>query len=131
MVGVRKPKTNCGQCGVKLTSENFSHSQIKPEKTWWVCNLCYRKAMRKYIRKYNKKNNLSTKVHAYTRLYAYRSFALKIVNYKCQHCGIKAEKLQLHHIDGNFKNNEPNNLIMLCLKCHRSKKVLKVLSGIR
>ena len=41
---------------------------------------------------------------------------------KCMLCG-KTElenniKLDIHHIDYNKKNNNPNNLISLCRKCH-------------
>ena len=41
---------------------------------------------------------------------------------KCQICGKteleSGEKLHCHHIDYNKKNNNPNNLISLCRKCH-------------
>lgn len=40
---------------------------------------------------------------------------------KCATCGIVPEEkrcLQVHHIDGNKKNNDPNNLITQCTKCH-------------
>lgn len=41
----------------------------------------------------------------------------------CQECKIelwldKPIKLELHHIDGNRANNDPNNLILLCPNCH-------------
>ena len=38
------------------------------------------------------------------------------------HCKIckKLGKNENHHIDGNTKNNEPSNIITLCLSCHRS-----------
>jgi len=51
--------------------------------------------------------------------------------YRCQQCfrhqdelfkntkaGIKPYKLYIHHIDYNKENNNPNNLISLCLNCH-------------
>ena len=42
--------------------------------------------------------------------------------YKCQKCGApQAEckrKLSVHHIDYNKKNNDPVNLLALCLPCH-------------
>ena len=38
------------------------------------------------------------------------------INY-CQKCWDKFE-LQIHHIDKNHNNNNPLNLIKLCLHCH-------------
>jgi hypothetical protein len=44
-------------------------------------------------------------------------------NYKCQFCGAPQEeftrKLHIHHIDYNKKNNGKENLITLCIFCHR------------
>lgn len=41
-------------------------------------------------------------------------------NLICQNCGGKQlkRKLDIHHIDYNKKNNNENNLISLCHKCH-------------
>lgn len=36
----------------------------------------------------------------------------------CEGCGDHAERLVLHHIDGNPKNNAPTNLTYLCVPCH-------------
>ena len=42
----------------------------------------------------------------------------------CQFCGKKLgtdvnfERFVVHHIDGNWKHNNPNNLITLCTQCH-------------
>ncbi|MDT9683396.1 HNH endonuclease signature motif containing protein [Streptomyces sp. TRM76323] len=46
------------------------------------------------------------------------------MNYSCAVCGNKGIwmgkeiTLQLHHIDGNFRNNEKSNLSWLCPNCH-------------
>jgi len=38
----------------------------------------------------------------------------------CEICGCKDSRLEVHHIDGNhYTNNEPQNLITLCVSCHR------------
>ncbi len=47
-------------------------------------------------------------------------------NYECQMCGCSQEKCQeehneklcVHHINYNKKNNNPDNLISLCKRCH-------------
>ncbi len=35
----------------------------------------------------------------------------------CARCG--AESAHVHHIDGNILNNQPTNLVRLCVKCHK------------
>ena len=43
----------------------------------------------------------------------------------CQHCGFdfkqggESIKIHAHHIDGNPENNDINNLVILCARCHR------------
>lgn len=43
-------------------------------------------------------------------------------NYVCQECGfhqgLLKKKLNIHHVDYNKKNNNPENLISLCSSCH-------------
>ena len=49
---------------------------------------------------------------------AYYWRARKFRKSKCEACG--AEKsLHVHHIDQNYKNNNPNNLQTLCIHCHK------------
>ena len=38
---------------------------------------------------------------------------------RCQVCNIN-DKLHVHHIDGNRKNNHLSNLTVLCTSCHTS-----------
>ena len=42
--------------------------------------------------------------------------------YRCQQCfrhqNESSRRLDIHHIDFNKKNNNPNNLIALCRNCH-------------
>ncbi len=45
----------------------------------------------------------------------------------CELCGFKAEhrvQLDVDHIDGNNKNNDPVNFQTLCANCHRLKTLL-------
>lgn len=49
----------------------------------------------------------------------YRKKKLLNNNNKCEACGIEKEiVLQVHHIDGNRKNNNDSNLQILCANCH-------------
>lgn len=46
----------------------------------------------------------------------------KYVEDKCDRCGFEPEnicQLDVHHVDGNHQNNDPENLRTLCANCHR------------
>ena len=54
-----------------------------------------------------------------------RRYMLKKVNYKCELCGwgeinpfTNKIPLEIHHIDGNYKNTVESNLQVLCPNCH-------------
>jgi len=56
-----------------------------------------------------------------------RKIALEMDNYSCVECGRQNceeryyhnKSLSVHHIDGNYLNNNLSNLITLCYKCHK------------
>ena len=54
-----------------------------------------------------------------------RASLIKESNYKCQECGKKAERLEIHHLDGCGLNWKRDNLIVLCPLCHRLKSNLE------
>ena len=54
-----------------------------------------------------------------------KTYLFKKFNNKCAKCGwgqinpyTKNIPLEIDHIDGNYKNNEEDNLILLCPNCH-------------
>ena len=51
----------------------------------------------------------------------YRKTAFDLYPHKCHICGWAEDEdvLEVHHIDENHKNNDENNLIILCPICHR------------
>jgi len=40
--------------------------------------------------------------------------------YACRKCGA-TDDLEVHHVDGDWRNNELGNLITLCHDCHPRK----------
>jgi 5-methylcytosine-specific restriction endonuclease McrA len=52
----------------------------------------------------------------------YRRIALANLPHKCALCGeTDLRRLDVHHKDGNRKNNSIDNLVFLCKKCHITK----------
>ena len=56
---------------------------------------------------------------------AVRNFLLEKANYRCELCGwgeinpvTNKVPLEIHHKDGNYLNNSPENLQVLCPNCH-------------
>lgn len=50
----------------------------------------------------------------------YRKLMLAKGKPKCLYCG-STENIDVHHIDGNRRNNDIGNLVFLCKKCHIGK----------
>ena len=49
----------------------------------------------------------------------YRYHARKLRKNACETCG-STKRLCAHHIDRDWKNNDPSNLMTLCNSCHTS-----------
>ena len=54
-----------------------------------------------------------------------RQYLLEIMNERCQRCGWSGRNpysgkstLEVEHIDGNWQNNAPSNITLLCPNCH-------------
>jgi hypothetical protein len=70
----------------------------------------------------NKKKSPKEYTYQQKRVYAqlrlYRKLALIYLGGKCASC-CTVSKLQIHHIDGNYLNEEDSNLTLLCGNCHK------------
>lgn len=61
----------------------------------------------------------------YSNMYKFKHRLLEenLLEYKCSNCGIsewqgKSLVLQLHHVNGNNRDNRLENLVLLCPNCH-------------
>ena len=77
-----------------------------------------------YIQKW--KNNEETGMRGEYQLSSYiKNYIFEKYNNKCARCGWNKRNpythnipLEVEHIDGNYKNNIEDNLILLCPNCH-------------
>lgn len=67
-----------------------------------------------------------------------KKYLLKKYNYKCSECGwketnkfTKRQPLEVHHVDGNYLNNEEYNLVIVCPNCHSLTKSYKKLFKVK
>ena len=65
---------------------------------------------------------MSEYVPSSNRAYYYRALKNCVITDHCQSCGAQLTgaytRLQIHHKDEDIKNNEPDNLVCLCVPCH-------------
>lgn len=98
-----EPPTERGLCVI------CGKNPQKSKKRGTYCPLCSQCDKRRYRRKWRKKIYIKAKYGKY-----------KLTH--CELCGFKAFdrcQLDVHHVDGNHHNNDPNNLQTLCANCHR------------
>ena len=80
---------------------------------------CYRNYGKKYLG-HSQGRQIDTPRERKPTKPHYRDFKLTY----CEHCGFIAKhpcQLDVDHIDGNHKNDDPSNLQTLCANCHRYK----------
>ena len=143
-----KTKRYCLVCGKELIGKKTSYCSIecrkknyKTETTSKHCELCGKEYVGRSNRKFcsiecaneaqkdkiiklflenNYFNNGNIKIPNIIR-----NFLYKKSNFRCEVCGYEGYNLktgntilQIHHIDGNSKNNSPDNLQVICPNCH-------------
>lgn len=102
----------CSVCGP------VANIKVRMLKGRYVARIC-----RNQFRESRKRQKAARRMRkpAYApRLRNYRSY----VTGKCSECNFAAVhrcQMDIHHADGNHKNNDPLNLVELCANCHRMK----------
>lgn len=88
------------------------------------CN-CIRYKFEKKVREFNKKSNQKIWPWLYKKMiiskgwYAFRNTLFKKRGKRCVHCG-SVKNINVHHVTYIMKDFfNPDNLIILCQKCHK------------
>ncbi len=105
----------CINCNKKLTSKQYKYCSNK-------CQLIYQSET--FVKRW--KNGEVSGLNNDGTLSAYiRTYLLKKFDYKCQKCGWSQKHpitnlvpLEIHHVDGDYRNCKEDNLEVLCPNCH-------------
>ena len=97
----------CLQCGRELTRNIYREGTWESMRSFSTRKFC---GISCYV-KYGKARCSGDSINSIYRR------AKKNKKEKCCICG-HAENLHLHHVDKNFHNNDPSNLMTLCQSCH-------------
>ena len=106
----------CENCGCEFNHKKSSHNKFCSCK----CNAEYKK--KKLIEAWKKGEYKGSPEHISDTI---KNYLLEKHNYKCEICGFegyntftKNSILQIHHKDGDARNNSEENLQLLCPNCH-------------
>ena len=103
----------CEYCGAKLERKRFN-GRLEDFGVFKRRKYCDRECMRKAFLKIDSGHNQSWYV-AHNTARNINKLILKQTS--CQLCGSE-KNLDIHHKDGNWRNNELDNLVCLCRSCH-------------
>lgn len=98
------PEKNCEQCGARLERKQFP-TGIEDLGRFRRRKYCNQTCMAEAMKRPDPKRQ------------AYNLRARKHLMNRCENCG-RTETLSIHHIDRNWRNNSPKNLMTLCASCH-------------
>ncbi len=105
---------NCLNCGKSVSNRN-KYCNVKCQKEYQY---------KKYILNWKNGKEKGTRGEYQISMHIKR-YLFEKYNNKCARCGwgilntyTNNIPLEIEHVDGNFKNNKEENLILLCPNCH-------------
>ena len=122
---VKQADRYCEYCGAKLERKRFN-GRLEDFTVFNNRKYCNRECMRKGFLKIGENNQSYSNAHTTARkineLILHKDF--------CEICG-SVKNLDIHHIDGNWQNNNLDNLMCLCRSCHTKYELNKDRCGLR
>lgn len=110
---IKELEIYCEYCGNKLERKRFN-DRLEDFIVFSNRKYCNRECMRKYWVKIGDNHNQS-----YSNAHTTARKINELILHKevCELCGSDTN-LDIHHIDGNWQNNNLDNLMCLCRSCH-------------
>lgn len=110
---IKEEEKYCEYCGKKLERKRFN-GRLEDFIIFKNRKYCNRECMRKdYLKIGDNHNQTYSNAHTTAR----KINELILHKEECELCGSKTN-LDIHHIDGNWQNNNLDNLMCLCRSCH-------------
>jgi len=112
VIKTAEPK-HCAFCGKLLARKRFN-GRLEDFGVFKRRKYCDKECMKKGFIVTNAENQTYRISHQSAIRIAYNIMNIPKV---CSKCG-STTNIDIHHIDGNFRNNSTNNLVALCRSCH-------------
>lgn len=116
--GVKVEAGNCINCGKRLHNKRSKYCNNS-------CQAEYQQTQWEHAWLSGEFELLFDDSKVYKHRKRIRTYLFKKYNCSCAKCGwgevnpyTNTIPLEVDHIDGNYKNNSPDNLILLCPNCH-------------
>ena len=109
------PEKYCEYCGKKLERKRFAR-KWEDLGVFNKRKYCNRECMRKAFVKTDTTTQSNDMAHN-----SARHIVSTVENREkvCEICGKREGRLDVHHKDGNWKNNSSENLMIVCRSCHQ------------
>lgn len=116
---IKTAERYCEYCGKPLTRKRIN-GRLEDFTVFTKRKYCNRECMRRAFVKVGNYEQSYSCAHATAR----KINELWLKKDECEICGA-TQNLDIHHIDGNYQNNELDNLVCLCRRCHMKEEHTK------
>lgn len=108
------PEKYCAYCGKKMERKRYKH-KMEDLKIFNKRKYCCRDCMKKgFVKVGINTKQTSRNAHQSAYTLAYSVLGKEKV---CELCG-SIKSIDIHHKDGNYQNNTPDNIMVVCRSCH-------------